>query len=284
MNLPRPALLAPIGLFGLLVLGWMEPSPRPIHGDVAWPSMEHWLGVDGTGRDYLRVLAAGALGFARPGVVVVAALVAAMALRVWLFLLQPVLADRGEDSSSGAGLAAASPPRLLLVMVGMLLLEEPSPMLAAAIVAGLYLPVALSEITGHLRSLREQEVLAGVVAHGLSVRRILTRHLLGGYLAEPVLRHAAALFAQVAFTQIALAYIFGTSSISAGLAVSWGGEFKRLAPHLVPRARGFGCGPVGTCDEAVLAFQAALLLFASLALLGGLLRLARPPAPPEGVS
>jgi hypothetical protein len=99
-----------------------------------------------------------------------------------------------------------------------------------------------------------------------------------------VLRHAAALFTQVAFTQIALAYIFGTSSVSAGLAVSWGGEFKRLAPHLVPSSRGFGCGPAGPCEEAVLFFQALLLLLASMALLGGLLRLARPAAPPEGVS
>ena len=151
-------------------------------------------------------------------------------------------------------------------------------MVAALIVTCLYLPVVLSEVGTHLRSLRDQEVLAGVVAHGLPTSRILIRHMLGGWLKEPLVRHSSALFGQVAFTQIALAYIFGTSAVASGLAVTWGMEFKRLARSL-PGSSGLYCPGEGACAQAVASFHGAVLLLASLALLGGVLRLAQPPEP-----
>jgi hypothetical protein len=270
----RPATLALPVLGVLLLRGWITPSPRPVFGGAAWPSLSHPLGIDGMGRDFLAVLSAGVVDFARPGLIMVALLIGVLAARSWWFLRQPVLPERGEGQEA-AGLAAASPPRLLLVMVGMLLLEEPSPLFAAGIVAGLYAPVALVEVTSRLRDLREQEVLAGVVAHGLPARRILSRHLLRGWLRESVARHSAALFTQVAFTQIALAYIFGTSSVTAGMGVSWGMEFRKLSQAL-PGRTGFHCVPGQVCEQAISAFQGGLMLLASLALLGGVLRLARP--------
>lgn len=270
----RITLLAPFALAGLTSWGLRHREPRPMFGDAAWPSLRHPLGVDAMGRDFLEVLSAGAVDFAVPGVVMVLVLVGVVAARAGWFLLQPVL-PTGEAHQEAAGLAAASPPRLLIVMVGMLLLDEPNPLLAAAIVLGLYLPVVLHEVGNHLRALREEEVLAGIVAHGLPIARVLDRHLLRGYLAEPLLRHCASLFTQIAFTQIALAFLFGTSSVSTGLAVSWGMEFKRLAKG-IPQRSGFYCPGDGVCEQAVTAFQGSVLLLASLLLLGGLLRLARP--------
>ena len=245
-----------------------------MYGEPAWPSLRHPLGVDAMGRDFLEVLSAGVVDFAIPGFLMVALLAALVAVRSWWFLAQPVL-PTGEEPGEATGLAAASPPRLLIVMVGMLLLEEPSPLVAAGIVLALYLPVVMHEVSSHLRALREEEVVAGIVAHGLPIRRVLDRHLLRGYLAEPLLRHCASLFAQIAFTQIALAFLFGTSSVSRGLSVSWGMEFDRLASGIPPRS-GFWCPGDAVCEQAVTAFQGSALLLASILLLGGLLRLARP--------
>ena len=277
----RVPLLAPFALAGLASLGLRHREPRPMYGDAQWPSVAHPLGVDAMGRDFLEVLSAGVVDFAVPGFLMVGLLALIVAARAWWFLLQPVL-PTGEEIPEATGLAAASPPRLLIVMVGMLLLEEPNPYLAAGIVLALYLPVALHEVGSHLRALREEEVLAGIVAHGLPTHRVLGRHLLRGYLAEPLIRHCSSLFAQVAFTQIALAFLFGTSSVSRGLAVSWGMEFKRLA-NGIPQRSGFYCPGDGVCEQAVTAFQGSILLLASLLLLGGLLRLARP-APRGGLS
>jgi ABC-type dipeptide/oligopeptide/nickel transport system permease subunit len=270
----RTPMLAPFVLLGLTSWGLRYREPRPMFGDAAWPSLAHPLGIDDVGRDFLQVLSAGVVDFAVPGFVMVALLAAVVAARAGWFLLQPVL-PTGEQAEGASGLAAASPPRLLIVMVGMLLLEEPNPMVAAAIVLVLYLPVALQEVSSHLRSLREEEVVAGIVAHGLPIRRVLGRHLLRGYLSEPLLRHCASLFTQVAFTQVALAFLFGTSSVSRGLAVSWGMEFKNLAKG-IPQRSGFYCPGDGVCEQAVTAFQGSVLLLASLLLFGGLLRLARP--------
>lgn len=277
----RVTLLAPVAFAGLTSWGLRHREPRPVFGDPAWPSLQHPLGVDAMGRDFLEVLSAGVVDFALPGFLMVGLLAVLVALRSWWFLLQPVL-PTGEQVEDATGLAAASPPRLLIVMIGMLLLEEPSPVVAAGIVLALYLPVVMHEISSHLRALREEEVLAGIVAHGLPIHRVLGRHLLRGYLSEPLLRHCASLFTQVAFTQIAISFLFGTSSVSSGFAVSWGMEFEHLSNGIPPRS-GFWCPGDGVCAQAVTSFQFATLLLASMLLLGGLLRLARP-APRAGAS
>jgi hypothetical protein len=254
-----------------------------------WPGLAHPLGVDSLGRDFVTVLAHGAVDFAVPGVLATLGLWAVMAAVAGGTLLGDVLprgAGPGDGAPGGAGssggLVAASPPRLLLVMLGMLLLDEPSPALAAAIVLGLHLPVALHELAGRLRDLREQEVLAGILAHGVPFSRVLLRHLLLGWLRAPLARHGAALFTQVAFTQVALAYLFGTSHVSPGLAVSWGMEFRRLSAA-VPGPRGFVCEPGQVCAAAVSTFHAAVLLLLALGLLGSLVRASRP-RPGEGVA
>jgi ABC-type dipeptide/oligopeptide/nickel transport system permease subunit len=159
----------------------------------------------------------------------------------------------------------------LLVMIGMLFLEEPSPWFAAGIVTVLYLPVCLDECGAKLSSLRAEQVLAGAIAHGLSTPRLVFRHLLGGHLRAPLLRHGATLFTQVAFTQIALAYVFGGSAVSSGLSVSWGMEFRRLVARLPSRGPSM-CVPDVVCEPQVALFHCTLLVGASLLLLGGLLR------------
>lgn len=259
-------------LLGLGTIGLVSRAPRPIHGGIAWPSVDHWLGVDAVGRDFLAVLGAGTADFAVPGLLAVLILLAVEAAAAHRALARPAV---GTSLRVPPGvLALASPPRLLLVMLAMLLLAEPNAFVAAAVVLALYAPVALDETAGRLRQLADEEVLAGLVAHGLPRRRILGRHLLRGHLAEPVGRHAATLFSQVALTQVALSYVFGGSSTTAGLGVAWGMEFRRLAATLPTAST--QCLGEGPCPESVAAFQAACLLGACLVVFGGLGRAARP--------
>ncbi len=293
----RMEVLSPILLIGFAGIGWFGAEAKPVGPGAAWPSMAHPLGLDSAGRDFLSVVAGGVADFVLPGLCAVAALVLVLAARAWLALQRPVLPEGNQRDRVG-GLAAASPPRLLLVLVGMLLLEEPSPLVAAGIVLLLYLPVALQELVSQLSALRQQEVLAGAMAHGLPLRRVLGKYLLVGYLRELIGRHCAALFTQVAFTQIALAYVFGASSVRAGIAISWGSEFEKLAPFLMPPRRFlmdlfgasardeeclhlgwrecYGCQVDLVCDQAVNSFHAALLLLIIMSLLGGLLLLSQP--------
>ncbi len=256
-------------------LGVWSRAPRPIHGPASWPSPAHPLGVDAMGRDFLAVLGAGTADFALPGLAAAAVLLLAFAVAARWTLNRPSV---GVRASMPAGLLAlASPPRLLIVMVAMLLLPEPNPWIAAAVVAALYLPVAMDEVLGRLADLVDREVIGGLVSHGLPLGHIAVRHLLLGHLREAALRHAAALFAQVALTQVALSYIFGGSATTAGLGVSWGMEFRRLAA-LLPTSSTI-CPADGACPEAVAAFQAGCLLAAALVVFAGLGRLAQPAEP-----
>ena len=272
----RRLVLIALALAALLtVIGLVVGAPRPIHGGPAWPSGGHLLGLDASGRDFLAVLAAGAVDFTVPGAVASLVLVALMGARGFAALGRPAVGDRVTRSPSRLVLAGAAAPRLLVVLVAMLLLEEPSPWVAATVVTALHLPLASDEIARAIARLRDQEVLAGTIAHGLSRGRIALHHLLRGHLREPVLRHAAALFGEVAFTQVALSYLFGASAVTAGLGVSWGMEFRRLAAGLPGHGlRGPGDG---ACPELVALFHALLLLGASLVLFGGLVRAAHPP-------
>jgi len=294
----RLEVMSPLLLVGFAVIGWFGARAKPVLGrGAAWPSPAHPLGLDESGRDFLSVVAGGVADFMVPGLCAVAALVLVLSFRSWLALQRPVLPS-GVDSQQSGGLAAASPPRLLLVLVGMLILDEPSPLVAAGIVLVLYLPVALQELSSQLRALRQQEVLAGAMAHGLPLRRVLGNYLLIGYLRELIGRHCAALFTQVAFTQIALSFVFGASSVHEGMAVSWGSEFDKIAAALMPPRRliadllgtaakedeclylgwesCYGCTSDTVCGLAVSGFQAVAMLLIIMSLLGGLLLLSQP--------
>jgi len=74
----------------------------------------------------------------------------------------------------------------------------------------------------------------------------------------------------VAFTQIALAWVFGASAVSPGLGVSWGMELKRYAAALSSG----GCTPDVVCPGSVALLHTVLLLTVCLALLGGVARTA----------
>ena len=259
----------------LTVIGLVVGAPRPIHAGPAWPGMDHLLGLDASGRDFLGVVAAGAVDFTLPGAVSALALVVVLGGQGFAALGRPAVGDRAAVGPARVMLAGAAAPRLLVVMVAMLLLDEPSPWIAAAVVTALHVPVARDEIARALAGLRDQEILAGTIAHGLSRPRIALHHLLRGHLREPVLRHAAALFSEVAFTQVALSYLFGASAVTGGLAVSWGMEFRRLAAGLP--GHGLRCPVDGACPELVALFQAVVLLVVSLVLFGGLVRAAHPP-------
>jgi ABC-type dipeptide/oligopeptide/nickel transport system permease subunit len=267
----RSLLFALVGLCGLSLCSLVGGALRPHASGAKWPSLGHPLGLDSLGRDFLHVLADGTLDFSLPGAAAVLTLVAAIALQgLWTATRSP-LSGRPRKGLSEAWLVLAAPPRLLLVMIAMLFLDEPSPWVAAGIVTFLYLPVALDECASVLQGLREEQVLAGAIAHGLSASRLVLRHLLGGHLRPVLGRHAAALFCQVAFTQLALSYVFGSSAVTSGLSVSWGMEFRRLVARL-PARSGSGCLPDVVCEPNVALFHCSLLILTGLLLLGGLLR------------
>jgi ABC-type dipeptide/oligopeptide/nickel transport system permease subunit len=272
----RWLVLAALALTGLLTaIGLVVGAPRPIHAGPDWPSFGHLLGLDASGRDFLGVLSAGAVDFTLPGIAAGLVLVVLLGGQGLLALRRPAVGDRADRAPSGVVLAGAAAPRLLVVMVAMLLLEEPSPWVAAGVVTALHAPIAIDEIARVLARLRDQEILAGTIAHGLARSRIAGRHLLLGHLREPVLRHAAALFSEVAFTQVALSYLFGASAVTGGLGVSWGMEFRRLAAGLP--GHGLRCPVDGPCPELIALFHAGALLLVSLVLFGGLVRAAHRP-------
>lgn len=258
----------PAVLLLLAVLPPMGLRAVPAHGAADWPSLRHPLGIDVLGRDFLGVLAHGAADFVGPGLFAVLLLLCVLAGRCLLATRRPVLDP--APASDSAWFLLAAPPRLLLVMVAMLLFDEPSPWVAAAVVLGLYLPIALDETTTRLRDLAEGQVLAGLVAHGLSPVRIACRHLLFGHLRDAASRHAAMLFVQVAFTQIALSWVFGAAATTPGLGVSWGMEFKRYTAQLPTTTT--VCLPDVACAPYIAALHAVLLLAVCVMLLGGLLR------------
>ena len=269
----RRLLVAPLTLAFLAILPVLGIRAVPDQPGPRWPALTHPLGVDVLGRDFLGVLSHGAADFVGPGALAALALLLAVAGRAGIATARPVLDVAPEPRGPGWFLLSA-PPRLLLVMLAMLLFDEPSPGIAAAVVTALYLPVALDEIGARLRDLQHRQVLAGLVAHGLSAPRIVLRHLLGGHLLEPVRRHAAMLFVQVAFTQIALAWVFGASAVTPGLGVSWGMELKRYAAWM-PSASSAPCVPDVACAPAIAVLHSVLLLGACLLLLGGIARGAR---------
>ena len=260
----------PLALAALAAVSWLGRRAVPEHPGADWPSSSHPLGVDVLGRDFLGVLAQGAADFVGPGLLAVLALMLAVAGRASFATARPVL-DSVPASRGPGWFLLTAPPRLLAVMLVMLLLDDPSPLAAAAVVTALYLPVALDEIGGRLRRLQQDQVLAGLVAHGLSAPRIVGRHLLGGHLAEPLGRHGAMLFVQVAFTQIALAWVFGASAVTPGIGVSWGMELKRYAAWLSTTGSP-ACTPDVPCVATIAAMHSVLLLLACLVLLGGTLR------------
>ncbi len=257
-------------LLGLV--GAVAPSPRPAGQGSAWPAWTHPLGLDASGRDFLAVLASGAADFVVPGLWAVGLLLLVVVGRCLLIAIVPPV---GEVSSSPAAthrLILAAPPRLLLVLVVMMLLPEPSPLVAAGVVLALHLPLTFVDLDVAARQLAREEILAGAVAHGLSPLRIAWRHLLFGWLRPLVTRHAAALFSQVAATQIAISYLLGASAVTPGLGVSWGMELRRQAA-LLPTAGMPWCRAGGSCPAASAGVQVVALVGTALFLLGAVARL-----------
>ncbi len=261
--------LPTLGLLTLTLLhmgGW---NGARVGNGPSWPSWTHPLGRDAWGRDFLGVMAEGAAQFTGPSLLAVGILVLSMSFQCALALRHPVLS--GVGPSSWGALALASPPRLLVVMLVLLLLPEPSPWVASLVITLLYLPVALDESREVLQALSRIHILSGLVAHGISGPRLLFRHLLGGHLRDPLIRHASLLASQVAFTQISLAFLVGASATDSGLGSSWGVEMQRLSIHL-PGPGGLRCDGISSCGDAIALFHVSLLLAGCHVLLGGLVR------------
>jgi ABC-type dipeptide/oligopeptide/nickel transport system permease subunit len=267
----RAGSLGASGLAALGLMGAVLPAPRPAGAGSALPSWSHPLGLDAAGLDFVRVLAEGASDFVVPGVVAVLALYAVLVLRCLFAAIVPPV---GVDPAAPAHhrLILASPPRLLLVLVVLLMLPEPSPAAAAVVVWVLRLPVAIVDAEVALSKLQGEEVLAGGVAHGLSPSRIAARHLALGWLRPLFARHGAVLFAEVAATHIAIAYMLGASAVTPGMGHSWGMELRRLGAQLPASGMGW-CRPDGSCPASAAAIQIVALVLACVVLLGGVARL-----------
>lgn len=262
----RP-LVAALVLALLGVLSLSRGGAARLVGDVAWPSLRHPLGVDPLGRDFLGVLAEGGRELIAPATAAAAIVLAVVAVDAWLAVRQPLLGTGG--AAARRGLVWTGPPRLLAVMLVQLALAQPVPWVAGVVVAALRVPLLRHEVGVRLQELRREQALTGLVAHGLPLGRIVGRHLLGGHLRPTVVAHAGGAAAEAAFTQIALAHLFGGTSTSQGLASSWGMEMRRLSTFL-PSNWPATCPPEGACPALVATWQAAVLLGAAWWILGGL--------------
>lgn len=253
----------------LLLSAWSAargPSSRTV-GRASWPSWSHPLGIDPLGRDFAHVLAEGALELALPVAVATGLVLALCFWLSWSAAGRPLLDDAGGPAESGALLWTA-PPRLLAVMLVSLALPEPSPWVSAMVVAALRAPLLVHEAGAVIRSLRRDQVLLGLIAHGLPRGWIAARHLVGGHLRPTCANHCATVAAEASFTQIALSHVFGGSATSQGLSASWGMELRRLSQWF-PGPAGAACGSDGPCVPWVATFQAAALLAVVTQILGG---------------
>lgn len=272
-GLQSSARLWPLVALGLFqAVGWLLPDPDRVTSGAAWPSVQHPLGVDGRGRDFAWVVISGAERFTLPAAIVALALAAAIVAYAALTLTRgPAVHGLARAASRWVGTL----PRFLVVLLAMMALPEPNVWVLCAILLALYLPVALDEAAVRLEVLGREQVLLGARAHGVPLRRVVLRHLALGHLRPTLAAHATYLFAQVALTEIAVAYVFGGSAILPGLATSWGVELRHLMGR-IPHPGSRACwGQPSPCEAHVEAFQAAVLVAVVALLIGGVVRLSR---------
>ena len=251
---------------------WLSPSPSRASSGAAWPSLPHPLGVDGRGRDFAWVVISGAERFTMPAAVVACLLALAIVVYSAMTLTRgPAIHGLARATSRWVGTL----PRFLVVLLVMMALPEPSVWVMSAVLLALYLPVALDEAAVRLEVLGREQVLLGARAHGIPVHRVVLRHLALGHLRPTLAAHCAYLFAQVALTEIAVAYVFGGSAILPGLATSWGVELRQLMGRIPHPGSRVCWGQPSPCEAHVEAFQAGALVLVVALLLGGVIRLAR---------
>jgi ABC-type dipeptide/oligopeptide/nickel transport system permease subunit len=262
--------LIALGLFQ--AVSWVLPEPERLTTGAAWPSPQHPLGVDGRGRDFAWVVISGAERFTLPAAVVALLLAAAIVAYSALTLTRgPSVHGFARAASRWVGTL----PRFLVVLLAMMALPEPNVWVLCAVLLALYLPVALDEAAVRLEVLGREQVLLGAHAHGVPLRRVVLRHLALGHLRTTLSAHATYLFAQVALTEIAVAYVFGGSAILPGLATSWGVELRQLMGRIPHPGSRVCWGQPSPCEAHVEAFQAAALVAVVALLIGGVIRLSR---------
>ncbi len=262
--------LIALGLFQ--AVSWLLPDPDRITTGAAWPSLQHPLGVDGRGRDFAWVVISGAERFTLPAAIVALLLAAAIVAYAALTLARgPSVHGLARAASRWVGTL----PRFLVVLLAMMALPEPNVWVLCGVLLALYLPVALDEAAVRLEVLEREQVLLGARAHGVPRRRVVLRHLALGHLRPTLAAHATYLFAQVALTEIAVAYVFGGSAILPGLATSWGVELRQLMGRIPHPGSRVCWGQPPPCEAHVEAFQAAALIAVVALLIGGMVRLSR---------
>lgn len=264
-----------VALAVMQVAAWLGgPRAGRLGVAAAWPDLQHPLGIDGIGRDFLWVVVLGVERFCLP------ATAAAVGLVVGVVGFAALARDgsaRGMGLVRGVAGWVGTLPRLLVVMLVMMALPDPSAWWMAAVLLALYLPQALDEAAVRLESLGRERILLASVAHGLPARTIVLRHLALGHLRPTLLAYSTYLFAQVVLAEVAVAYVFGGSAILPGLGTSWGAELRRLMGR-IPHPESDPC-PVGLATPYaahVEALQALALVLIVAALIGGVIALGRP--------
>lgn len=259
-------------LAGFQLVSWLLPDPQRVSSGAAWPSPWHPLGVDGRGRDFAWVLISGAERFILPATLAAALLVAVVIGYCALTMTRgPSVHTLARATSRWVGTL----PRFLVVLLAMMALPEPNVWVMGAVLLALYLPVALDETAVRLEVLDREQVLLGARAHGIPLRRVVWRHLALGHLKPTLAAHATYLFAQVALTEIAVAYVFGGSAILPGLATSWGVELRQLMGRIPHPGSRVCWGQPSPCEAHVEAFQAVALVAVVALVLGGVIRMSR---------
>jgi peptide/nickel transport system permease protein len=189
---------------------WTDPEAAALG-----PSLRHWLGTDHLGRDVAWRLATSTTTFAGPTV-----LASALAACLGAVLGLAAGADLpGASSARLLGVAlAAVPAPVWVVLVGSFSAHAPYTVAAAWAVA--MAPDTAAAVERRVESLVRSDFVDGLVAAGLSRRRILVVHLLVYGCARLLCREALLVAAGFLVVDTALGYL-GASALPEP-APTWG--------------------------------------------------------------
>jgi peptide/nickel transport system permease protein len=169
----------------------------------AAPSVAHFFGTDGQGRDVAIRLLKGTEAFFLPGLM-------AAALATVLGALAGAVAGYAQGPVRSAVLSLLqlidTLPRLVFIILVCTILN-PSILLISFVAAVLFIPANATVIRRKVEALASEDYILAHIAHGFRPVRILLYHILWLQCRPALIRQATYVFGYVLFVETALAYL-----------------------------------------------------------------------------
>lgn len=167
------------------------------------PTLDHFMGTDGQGRDVAMRLYKGTEAFFFPGLM-------AAALATLLGALAGAFAGYLEGPArkgiiGGLQLIDTLPRLVFIILVCTIL--DPSIYLIAVVAALLFIPANATVIRRKVEALGSEDYILAHIAHGFSPTRILLYHILWLQCRPLLIRQATYVFGYVLFVETALSYL-----------------------------------------------------------------------------